>query len=106
MLQAPRGQAAEGWRAEALRARHGGCIPSCRRPAAPPARERSLRPGEQLLDSAHLSLPADSAWLGIAQGSTHYLVIFTTLFPLLTSTFFPGFLVEIPRKKALVEPIF
>lgn len=39
----------------------------------------------------------DLAWLGLAPGSAHYLVIFTTLFPLLTNTFFPHFFVAIPR---------
>lgn len=48
---------------------------------------RFLCQGERHLYSAHLPLPADSAWLGLAQGSILYLLIFTTYFQQFTSKF-------------------
>lgn len=90
---APGSQSQAGW------LQLQGWRPSCRR-------ERSQGQGEQLLYSAYLPLPADSARFGLAQGSVHYLLIFTTLVPQFTSKFFLGFLAEIPGKKNLVEAIF
>lgn len=83
----------------ALRVRQGGCSSKVGDPAAG---GRGSCVGEQLLYSAYLPLPADSAGFGLAQGSVHYLLIFTTLVPQFTSKFFLGFLAEIPGKKNLV----